>query len=79
MFGVPQTKALNHQKMMALMGPEMCMEVPGSFAAVEIKVKDFILLPGGKEAIDKELNEMRRRRFNDDEEIPEYLKRSALE
>ena len=55
------------------------MEVPGSFAAVEIKVKDFILLPGGKEAIDKELNEMRRRRFNDDEDIPEYLKRSALE
>ena len=46
---------------------------------MEIKVKDFMELPRGKEAIEKELNEMRRRRFNDDEDIPEYLKRSALE
>ena len=79
LFGIPHTKALNHQQMMALMGPEMCYDEPGAFAAVEIKVKDFIQLPGGKEAIEKELNEMRRRRFNDDEDIPEYLKRSALE
>ena len=57
----------------------MCYEEPGAFAAVEIKVKDFIQLPGGQEAIEKELNEMRRRRFNDDEDIPEYLKWSALE
>ena len=52
LFGIPHTKDLNHQQMMALMGPDhmtLYLEPPGVYAAVEIKVKDFMGQGGNRE------------------------------
>jgi hypothetical protein len=49
------------------------------YPAVEIPVKEFIMMEGGPEAIEKELTAMRKRRFNAEKHVPDHLKRSALE
>ena len=48
-------------------------------AAVEYKVHDFMQMPGGPEAVRKELDEMHKRRFNTKKAVPHHLKRSAME
>ena len=48
-------------------------------SAVEYKVQDFMTMPGGPEAIDKELTEMCKRRFNTEKQVPQHLKRTAME
>ena len=62
------------------MGDEMCYTCDVAlYPAVEIPPKEFILMEGGPEAIDRELGQMKERRFNTDKPIPNHLKHTALE
>ena len=72
------THALNEHQIMALAGVGMITDNLIA-AAVEYKVQDFMQMPGGPEAVKKELDEMHKRRFNTEKAVPQHLKRSAME
>ena len=68
---ITETKAMGEWQLETILGSEMLC----SYAVVEIPVKTFMTMDGGPEAVDKELGEMERRRFNKSKPVPEHLKR----
>ena len=63
---------------MTLIGANMALDNTIA-SVVEYKVPDFMQMPGGPEAVYKELQEMTKRRFNTEKPIPQHLKRTAME
>ena len=72
------TLTLNEHQVMALIGANMALDNTIA-SVVEYKVPDFMQMPGGPEAVYKELQEMTKRRFNTEKPIPQHLKRTAME
>ena len=72
------TLTLNEHQVMALIGASMALDNTIA-SVVEYKVPDFMQMPGGPEAVYKELQEMTKRRFNTEKPIPQHLKRTAME
>ena len=70
------TLTLNEHQVMALIGASMALDNTIA-SVVEYKVPDFMQMPGGPEAVYKELQEMTKRRFNTEKPIPQHLKRTA--
>ena len=71
-----QIQALTEWQVDTLMGDSMSHSC---YPATEIEPTEFITQEGGLEAAEKELMEMKERRFNTTKPIPDRIKHTALE